>query len=359
MRRRRPCAIAALDRLARHVDVVVPADRHGGEPRQVADDHLRGVEQLASPAGRASRRRRRRPVSGGHDAASYTVRATSRWRTRSSTPVHGAEPPRRAPRAIATDRCRPPVQPIAIVRYVLPSAMYCGIRNCSSAVVSCRKRPRRRRSQHEARHARVCARSAAAAPSTKCGFGRKRTSNTRSASGRHAAPEAEADDVHGERRRALPVPPTTSSDARAAGRARSSGSCRRCDRPAGESAAAARRSSRDALGGRSVAAPSGCGRRVSLKRRSSAASLGLEKHELHAATGTALAAAGRRAGNRASAGPSRMSTTTAARRISPCAGERRDPRTSGSARPAGCRRRSSRGPRARESRATCRRRTGR
>ena len=45
-------AVAAhpLDRLrdvlARVVDVVVPADRHGGELRQVADDHLGGVDQL-------------------------------------------------------------------------------------------------------------------------------------------------------------------------------------------------------------------------------------------------------------------------------------------------------------------------
>ena len=40
----------ALDRLrdvlARAVHVVVPADRHGGELRQVADDHLRRVQQL-------------------------------------------------------------------------------------------------------------------------------------------------------------------------------------------------------------------------------------------------------------------------------------------------------------------------
>ena len=34
------------DVLARVVDIVVPADRDGGELRQVADDHLRGVDQL-------------------------------------------------------------------------------------------------------------------------------------------------------------------------------------------------------------------------------------------------------------------------------------------------------------------------
>ena len=34
------------DILPRIVHVVVPADRHGGELRQVADDHLRGVHQL-------------------------------------------------------------------------------------------------------------------------------------------------------------------------------------------------------------------------------------------------------------------------------------------------------------------------
>ena len=39
-------AIACADVLARIVDVVVPADRDRGELRQVADDHLGGVDQL-------------------------------------------------------------------------------------------------------------------------------------------------------------------------------------------------------------------------------------------------------------------------------------------------------------------------
>ena len=50
-------AAHALDRLrdllARVVHVVVPADRDGGELRQVADDHLGGVHAARSRAGRA------------------------------------------------------------------------------------------------------------------------------------------------------------------------------------------------------------------------------------------------------------------------------------------------------------------
>ena len=34
------------DLLPRVIDIVVPADRHGCEVRQIADDHLRGVHQL-------------------------------------------------------------------------------------------------------------------------------------------------------------------------------------------------------------------------------------------------------------------------------------------------------------------------
>src|SRR6185437_10470136 len=34
------------DLLPRQIDVVVPADRHRGELRQIADDHFRRVEQL-------------------------------------------------------------------------------------------------------------------------------------------------------------------------------------------------------------------------------------------------------------------------------------------------------------------------
>ena len=88
--------------------------------------------------------------------------------------------------------------------------------------------------------------------------------------GRHAAPEAEA---HERDRRAASVvcrPPSTRGSA-AAARARSAPTCRRPDPPAGASAAAAA-APRRTPSATDWLARSGCGRRVSLNRRRSAAS---------------------------------------------------------------------------------------
>ena len=128
-------SIARANRVARQRHVVVPADRHGDEARQIADDHFGGVEQLGGQL----------PVRDHHD--------TNR-RARSShlhVPLRpGGARESRMPlvvrsrfanaSAMATDRWRPPVQPIAIVRYALPSATYCGTGNRSRSIVSFTKR---------------------------------------------------------------------------------------------------------------------------------------------------------------------------------------------------------------------------
>ncbi len=109
------------DLLPRVVHIVVPADRHRGELRQVADDHLGGVHQLG----------RELPVRDDDDANHRSAYRIERGKARASRPSRharcpgaGRAPARRRHRrararsrsAIITDRCRPPVQPIAIVR---------------------------------------------------------------------------------------------------------------------------------------------------------------------------------------------------------------------------------------------------
>ena len=108
------------DVLARVVDVVVPADRDRGELRQIADDHLGGVHQLG----------RELPVRDDDDANHAVTAPTGPVpRMSQSSVLHpdrrdagrarGAvdrASARRSRSAIITDRWRPPVQPIAIVR---------------------------------------------------------------------------------------------------------------------------------------------------------------------------------------------------------------------------------------------------
>ena len=259
--------------------------------------------------------------------------------------------------AIATERCRPPVQPIAIVRYVFPSAMYCGIRNRSSAVVSCRKRRAAgaRRTYRATRGLRP--RPAAAAPCTKCGFGRNRTSNTRSASGGTPRRNPKLSDVDQRAARPSPVPPVDSRIAapqlvhvqparvddlvrQPAQRLQQPPLLARCPRPP------------------TAPAPSGCGRRVSLNRRSSDASVASRNTSRDAPARPALQLP---VDARETAQLLALADVDDDGRAPDLALRRRasDRRTSESARPAGCRRRSSRGPRARGSRATCPRRTGR
>ena len=90
------------DVLSRIVDVVVPADRDGGELRQVADDHLGRVHQLV------------RELSVSHDddanhsLLSYPSHpgyacAISRWRTRTRALLMSANA-LRTRSAIITDR---------------------------------------------------------------------------------------------------------------------------------------------------------------------------------------------------------------------------------------------------------------
>ena len=115
----------------------------------------------------------------------------------------------------------------------------------------------------------------------------------------------------------------------AAARARSGPTSRRCGRRGGAWAASRRRSSRRPSAADRFGA-SGCGRRVSLKRVSSALVVRVEEQQRR------LAVRGRRfsrpytCGNVARSAPSRTSTTTAAarRRCRPAAeiGERRDER---------------------------------
>ena len=86
--------------------------------------------------------------------------------------------------AIATERWRPPVQPIAIVRWALPSATYCGSRKSSSgdeALVELRERPSRSMYVDDAR---VVAGQRAQRPARSAGWagsGRRRRGRRRAA----------------------------------------------------------------------------------------------------------------------------------------------------------------------------------
>ena len=107
------------------------------------DMEVRSFLRLAEAAGRAMRRRRRQgypsaaprrrttraPIRGRRPSG----RRASTSRCTTSTTMSSRSPKRRARcSAIATERWRPPVQPIAIVRCALPSATYCGSRKSSS-----------------------------------------------------------------------------------------------------------------------------------------------------------------------------------------------------------------------------------
>ena len=90
------------DRRVRHGHVVVPADRHGLESGQIADDHFRGVQQFRGELA----------VRHDHDAGRFfesmrllrrQVSATSRCRTCTSMPFM---PPQAASQRLA-DRHRP------------------------------------------------------------------------------------------------------------------------------------------------------------------------------------------------------------------------------------------------------------
>ena len=72
-------AMASADLAAGVLHVLVPADRHRDDVRQVADDGLGGVHQLG----------RQLPVRHDDDAdhAARPSRPTSRWRTRAVTPA--------------------------------------------------------------------------------------------------------------------------------------------------------------------------------------------------------------------------------------------------------------------------------
>ena len=124
------CAMSSLA----SIDIVVPANGDGGEVRQIADDHLRRVDQFGGELS----------MSDDHDAdhgsilpvsircsADLQVRccraglkavhtggydfAISRCLTRTRTAATSARVRFRRS-AIITERCRPPVQPMATVR---------------------------------------------------------------------------------------------------------------------------------------------------------------------------------------------------------------------------------------------------
>ena len=97
----------------------------------------------------------------------------------------GAEPGEqlaRAPRRSTTLRWRPPVQPIAIERYDLPSRSYAGSSSANSRSSSLEERLRLGLAEHVVAHRRVGAGRAGGAPRPSAGSGRKRQSNTRSTS---------------------------------------------------------------------------------------------------------------------------------------------------------------------------------
>ena len=118
----------AGDRLARDRRIVVPADRHRDKLRQLSDNRLRRVHQLVRelPVGDDNDANHqylskplRRGVRGNLPLLASPDRfyscVMSRWCTRTRAP---ATPPSvlRSASAIITDRWRPPVQPMAIVR---------------------------------------------------------------------------------------------------------------------------------------------------------------------------------------------------------------------------------------------------
>src|SRR6185503_821282 len=130
-------------------------------------------------------------------------RPRSRWRTMGAKPCASRKP--RSDSTKATERCLPPVQPSAMVRYALPSRWYSGRRNwtrSSSRPSSSRLSGCANSQSVTSRSRPSCTRSA----STKCGLGRKRRSNTRSASyGRPCLkPKDTRDTVRVPRGRGLP-----------------------------------------------------------------------------------------------------------------------------------------------------------
>ncbi len=234
----------------------------------------------------------------------------SRWRTRGCTPLSPASPFLIAS-AIITDRCRPPVQPIPIVRYVLPSATYCGIRKRSRLSVCSRNScvaSDLSRNAFTSRSRPVCGRSFG----TKCGFGRNRTSNNRSESTGMPCLKPKLRTVTtscdpGER------PPWTFRKAWRSSWTVIADVSTTCAASRRSGFIRSRSSRIPSIADRSGA--SGCGRRVSLKRRTSTSSEASRKIR----TGCRLRIALSRRntfGSSSSILPSRTSTTTAARAIS-------------------------------------------
>ena len=108
------------DVLARVVDLVVPADRHGGELRQIADDHLGGVDQLG----------RELPVRDD-DHANHAIQIRLRFVERSiavasqseSESIESTLPMSRCRTRIACRECpRAPLQPLGDHHRAVPAA---------------------------------------------------------------------------------------------------------------------------------------------------------------------------------------------------------------------------------------------